>query len=316
MPQTGLTTRSAALTNYIQVSRYLAIDPYELLRQTRISPTLLDDPDNRIAALSVVELFEASAAEADCMNFGLLMAECRDLASLGPVSLLLKHVPTVGDIFKAAAEYRLLVSDILNISLVDDGESAVMRWDFEGEFAKRQIIENAVGAAYKIFTDVVEGRWQPDAVHFRHSAPNDLRHHSRFFACPVEFDSDFDGWASSTASLKVENPRANPGLMRQAGKLLEMLPREPKRSMSDRVRLAIYLLLSSGDLTIEKIADNLALTPRQLQRRLEEEELTFARVLNDTRRELAIRYLRSSKHAIGDVALLLGYSSSSAFTRW
>ena len=56
------TTRAAALTNYIQVGRFLALDPHEMLRQGKISPWLLDDPDNRISARSVVELFEASAA--------------------------------------------------------------------------------------------------------------------------------------------------------------------------------------------------------------------------------------------------------------
>jgi len=95
-----------------------------MLRKGKIVPWLLDDPHNRITARSVVDLFEASAAASDCESFGLFMAESRDFASLGPVSVLLNHLPTMRDIVECFIEYRILISDILNIALVDDGVNA------------------------------------------------------------------------------------------------------------------------------------------------------------------------------------------------
>ena len=47
-----------------------------------------------------------------------------DFASLGPVSVLLNHLPTMRDIVECFIEYRILISDILNIALVDDGVNA------------------------------------------------------------------------------------------------------------------------------------------------------------------------------------------------
>lgn len=310
------TTRAAALTNYIQVGRFLALDPYEMLRQVKISPWLLDDPDNRISARSVVELFEASAAVSHCMSVGLLMAECRDFASLGPVSVLLNYLPTMRDIINGFIEYRILISDVLNIQLVDDGINAEVRWELTEGFAKRQIVENAVGVSYKVFTSAMSGRWRPEFVHFRHSAPADLKHHKNFFQCELQFDGSFDGWSCPSHWLDAKNPNADPALARNATKLMELLPRSTNPSMSERTKLAVNLLIPHGGITIEKVADNLATHPRNLQRQLEEEGQTFAGILNSTRRELSVRYLTSSRNSIADIAVLVGYSGTNAFSRW
>ena len=64
------------------------------------------------------------------------------------------------------------------------------------------------------------------------------------------------------------------------------------------------------------MAANLGLTTRSLQRSLERESQVFAGLLNETRRELARRYLATSSHSITTISDLTGYASSSAFTRW
>ena len=55
---------------------------------------------------------------------------------------------------------------------------------------------------------------------------------------------------------------------------------------------------------------------RTLQRSLGNEGRTFAMLLNDVRRELALRYLSSSTHSITSVAQMTGYATPSSFTRW
>ncbi len=297
-------TRAAALTNYVQVGRFLALDPHEMLRQGKISPWLLDDPDNRISARSVVELFEASAAASHCMSFGLLMAECRDFASLGPVSVLLNYLPTMRDIINGFIEYRILISDILNIQLVDDGNNAEIHWEFS-EIAKQQIVENAVGVSYKVFTSAMSGRWQPESVHFRHSAPADLNSTTRIsFSASCNLTTPSTAGAVRRIGWMSEIPVRISALARNATKLIELLPKSTKRSMTERTKLAVSLLIPHVELrskrwpTIWRPSSN-------LQRQLEEEGQTFASILKSTRRELSVRYLTSSRNSIADIAVLL-----------
>ncbi|MFH7450885.1 helix-turn-helix domain-containing protein, partial [Pseudomonas syringae pv. tagetis] len=52
-----------------------------------------------------------------------------------------------------------------------------------------------------------------------------------------------------------------------------------------------------------------------LRRKLAEEGTRFRAVLNDTRRDLAMTYIRDTELAFGELAYLLGFASAEAFQR-
>ncbi|MGA9526123.1 MAG: helix-turn-helix transcriptional regulator, partial [Myxococcaceae bacterium] len=82
-----------------------------------------------------------------------------------------------------------------------------------------------------------------------------------------------------------------------------------------QVRQRVTSALSGGEPTLEAIASQLAITPRTLQRRLKEHGTTYQLLLEELRRELALRYLRDHGLEISEVAFLLGFSEPSAFHR-
>ncbi|MCA9803210.1 MAG: AraC family transcriptional regulator ligand-binding domain-containing protein [Cyanobacteria bacterium HKST-UBA02] len=86
-------------------------------------------------------------------------------------------------------------------------------------------------------------------------------------------------------------------------------------SVSDRVSAALLELLPSGSATMESVASKLAMSKRTLQRRLNEDGVSFQSVLNDTRKELALHYLREKNLPGVEVSFLLGYQEASSFYR-
>ena len=54
---------------------------------------------------------------------------------------------------------------------------------------------------------------------------------------------------------------------------------------------------------------------RSLQRKLKEEDTSYKDLLEETRRQLALQYLRDSRRSIGEITYLLGFSEPSNFTR-
>jgi AraC-like DNA-binding protein len=78
--------------------------------------------------------------------------------------------------------------------------------------------------------------------------------------------------------------------------------------------------LPLGEPSPEAIARHLHLSVRTLQRKLANEGTSFTRLLDDTRRALALAYLADGRHAVGEIAYLLGYSHTASFThacaRW
>jgi AraC-like DNA-binding protein len=57
------------------------------------------------------------------------------------------------------------------------------------------------------------------------------------------------------------------------------------------------------------------MTERTLSRRLQNEGTSFQDLLNDTRRKLALQYLRQPSLTLAEVAYLLGFSDQSTFFR-
>jgi AraC-like DNA-binding protein len=98
----------------------------------------------------------------------------------------------------------------------------------------------------------------------------------------------------------------------------ERLSREHANDPNDlrrRLRDAIVVELRGGDPSAQTIAKRLAVSVRTLQRKLAEEGLSFQGVVDETRAELADRYLEGEGLSVTEVAFLLGYAESSSFAR-
>jgi len=309
--------RASTLQNYLNVARFTGLDPLKILKSNHISLKDLENFDAKLPAISVVKLYEDSATASRRQDFGLLMAESRSFASLGPISLLLRYQPTVRAIVRQVVQNVALLNDINRPQLVDDGQMAMIRMELSPGFALRQTIELAVASACRMYRELMAGAWQPEAIHFRHSSPASLATHRRVLRCPIVFDSDFDGIVCSSVSLDVSNPWADPAMASHAQRFIDMLSSQrPPNSVTEQARQAILLLISSGKATKEKVAENLAVHPRSLQRLLSQEQTNFGELLGAVKRDLALRYLNGSNHSVTDIALLLGYSTISSFTRW
>jgi AraC-like DNA-binding protein len=81
--------------------------------------------------------------------------------------------------------------------------------------------------------------------------------------------------------------------------------------------MAGYGLLATGSRlrSLEWIDADLHISSRTLQRRLRDAGTSFRSELNLIRHESALSYLRDELLQIADIAMLLGYSEHSAFTR-
>jgi len=84
---------------------------------------------------------------------------------------------------------------------------------------------------------------------------------------------------------------------------------------SERVSATLLELLPVGAGNVKAVSRALLLSPRTLQRRLENEGVTFQEVLQETRESLARHYLDQSPMTTTDIAFLLGYDEPSSFSR-
>jgi AraC-like DNA-binding protein len=313
----GTLVRAAALTNYFDVAAQLGLNPQRLVASVGLSRKLLSDPEQRIPLSAAIMLLEESARLTNCSTFGLRMAQSRQLADMGVVSLLLTHQRTLRAALLTMIRYQHLMNESLAIYIEDAGKMVILRQDLVADFptSSRQGTELAIGTLFRGCATLLGAHWHPQKVCFTHSAPADLELHRRIFKCKLEFDSEFNGIVCPAADLDYPNPLADPNMARHAERFIDALPGRAPSLVLD-VRKAIYVGLPMGRATIEQVAQALGMNVRTLQRRLEDSGCTFSELINDVRRTLVLRYMENQHYRLRRIAELLGYSMLSSFTRW
>lgn len=86
-------------------------------------------------------------------------------------------------------------------------------------------------------------------------------------------------------------------------------------TMVERVRSALLEALPAGEVSMRSIGKKLGVGTRTLQRRLQEENTSFQRVLDVVRSSLADHYLRKTAITNAEIALLLGFEDANSFVR-
>lgn len=314
-----LLVRAACLTNYREVAQAGGLNPDRMLFDAGLSPSVLSEPDLMIPVEHVGQLLQASAQQSGNESFGLCMAQSRRLSNLGAVGLLIRDQLTLRDSLVVLMRYQVLLNSSLTLTLEESGDVVILSKQVKPGHAQqptRQRIELAIGVMLRLMRLFLGADWQPQRVCFEHAAPRDVSVHHRVLGHGVAFNADFNGIVCAKADLDVSNPSADPAMARYAQQLLDAAGKPQRPTLLGEVRRTILLLLPSGRCTIEQVADHMGAACRTVQRGLAEQGQTFSSMVKEIRLELVTRHVVESDRPLTDVAMLLGFSAPSAFSRW
>ncbi|MFI7409712.1 AraC family transcriptional regulator [Streptomyces sp. NPDC049627] len=310
--------RTAALSGYVELCRTLGIDPQALMKRVGLDTAALAVQDRWISGAAAVQLLELSATASGHDDFGLLMAEFRRFANLGPVSLVVREEPDVRSALGLLIRHQHMYNEVLHARLSEGDGLATLKVDLQiGEAMEaRQATELAVAAFHRILRGFLGARWQPLSVWFRHPAPADTATHQRAFGPMVGFGREFDGIVFYSDDLDAPNAMADPLLREYARQYFESIVVPKDATVADRVRELIEVLLPSGRCSIEQVARSLGVDRRTVHRQLASSGETFSSLLNATRMHLAEQFVANPRRSLTEISDLLGFSSLSAFSRW
>ena len=123
-------------------------------------------------------------------------------------------------------------------------------------------------------------------------------------------------WQQTFGQKEREPAQRAGGVFGFLAELLQSLSAEPKpRCFRMEVESAIEPMLASGEVSIDRVARQLAMSRQTLYRRLKAEDVTFEEILDAQRRQLAIRYLGMDRISVKAAAYKLGFSDPAAFSR-
>lgn len=213
--------------------------------------------------------------------------------------------------------YQRLVYDVIPMERRDGDGYVDLVWDDKHGRPGPLVDETAITALVQFCRNIADHRLTPRFVHFINPCPDSLQPYTDYYGCSVKFDQPETIVRIDHADLERPLRTADPTMIelmeRHAESLLATLPHEDE--LIEQVRQTITSCLYEGEPNIDVVAARLERTPRTLQRALSVAGSSFREELNTIRKELALAYLRNAHLSILDIAMLLGYTEHSAFSR-
>lgn len=289
-------------------------DRAELLREAGLHEDVLREPDRRIPASRIVSLWHALVARLPDPALGIHIASDIDLRRWGLVGYVMAHSPTLERALRRFERYGRILTETLRVHLAG-GE---LRIDSEPQLvALRHPIDARLALIVGAARQIAGADLDPSAIRLPYPRPVDTSAHARWFRCPLQFGAEHAAVVFSPQDLGREVSTADETLASYLNRLAEVVLKSLSAgdSFVTRVRRALWSDLSEGRPSLARSARTLGTSPRTLQRRLDQEGTTFARVLDAFRREMAAGLLRDPELSVSETAFLLGYSETSAFHR-
>ena len=313
------TIQAKAAEKILNAAVARGVKPESLCEAVNFDPSALNDPDSRMPFAQLVALYEKAADLTGDDNFGLHIGESVALSAFDVVGYCALNSPTLGAAFARVARYHSIWTDGALFTVESTGETSaiVYRYSDPSIPEHRQDSEMTLATVTTLCRNIATPDFTPAVVEFQHAAPANTSEHQQLFNCPVRFGAPTNRLSFPSDFLQLPIAKADASLCavldRHAEELLAKFP--PRDSLIDQVRNVIADEFRGGEPSLERSAAHLGLTPRTLQRKLQELGTTYNDVLDQMRRQLAMRYLREPRMAICEVAYLLGFSESSSFHR-
>ena len=156
----------------------------------------------------------------------------------------------------------------------------------------------------------------PQRVEFQR-APAHREMYEVHFRCPVKFRANQNALVFKKADMELPFVTSNPDLLATVAPQLEaeLTEQLAQKNFNEQAKGILKRLLAGQRPGIDDLARELHLSTRTLQRRLTEQGITFQRLLEEARRELARHYLLHSSRELNETAYLLGYEDANSFFR-
>lgn len=318
-PRSDAFVHVVATAGLIETLRAAGCDPGSVLAAAGLKSGDLEDPDKRISLRQYISLLDYAAQRSGDDCFGLHFGARFDPGSYGALGFVALNSPTIGAALLNVGRYLSVMRDQCRVILEVEGNTARLRYRLSAATvqARRHDAELALARICSGIRTVMGPSWAPSAVQFEHGAPKDDAPYTRFFAAPVRFGQSANVLAFGQEVLNATIQAADSRLLRILEGLMEeqLSRRRSDNDLVERVRRQVLEALHSGAPAIGEVAAAGGMSTRTLQRRLAEEGLTYNKLVDDLRYDLALEYLQEQSLSISEIAFLLGYSEASAFDR-
>jgi AraC-like DNA-binding protein len=295
------------------------LDGTAIAARAGIDAATLTDADGRVPRAALTRLWELAVEESGDPAFGLEAARHTLQTTFHALGYAVLASTTMREAVERIIRYRRLIGEIIQLRLEEHGDAS--RFVVDVSAGRGVVPPQAVDAFMAVMVRQARllqgGRNSPPlSVSLERAAPDDPSPYTRAFGTPVSFGQPANFLEYSHADLDRRLPSANAELARQNDEVVvRYLARLEESGVLVKTRQALFDSLPSGAPTKQQIAKRLGMSPRSLQRMLADEGTSFTDLLAEARLTLAKSYLDEGRLPVTEIAFVLGFADTSAFSR-
>lgn len=289
-----------------------------LLTEAGLDEGVLSDPQCEAPVSNFIALCELIGQRID-PNFGLMAGLALDSTMLGAFGHAVRSAASVEQALHCMCRYMVVHMQATRLHADIGEKNLVIDYQVTDPtiVQRRQDAELTFSLIHHDLGDISGGPLRLLRVDFEHPAPADISLHKRIFDCPLYFGQSSNRLHYPRSILERPLRTADPRLYG----VLEAALEEQRKSRTLNLDFIGWLSrsiassLGNGEISLEQIAGDRGMSGRTLQRRLRELGLEFSDLVENVRRAVALEYIANSHHSLTEVALLVGYSEASSFSR-
>ena len=303
---------------FVRLLEMHGVDAPALLREAGIDPASLRDSTARLSSNAWDNAVAKAAVAIPDPAFALRAARSWHPSHLGALGHAWLTSSTLRTGLQRLERYGRILGERPYFKLASAAEGLRFTYDHR----RRDPVLQAIGAdfALSLIVDMCRMNYgaalRPAAVRLSRAKPGNPEPWKHHYGCPVHFDAGEDGFLLPLRVADEALPTANRQLAGTLdGVLAGQLAMLDRNNIPARCKAALLEQLTSGEISEDGMAKTLHMSRRTLQRKLADASLSYQKLVDDTRRDLALRYLDDPQKSVTDVTFLLGFSGQSAFTR-
>jgi len=296
-------------------------EPKEVLRECRLDPELLENPNLTIDFWEFSRLSKRIIKLLKDETHGLLEVP-QSIGTSELIALVLIQKATLEEAIDSLALFSNRRQSGMLHSVQKTLTNCLYRVDIEADC--RMLNEFAVEAAllfrHRLLCWLCGVRIPVTQLHLPYAAP-EWQHEYQYMytSAAVFFESPYAGFTFDKSYLGYPIVQDEAGVNDQLAMAFGALPQVEFRlgPLATQVRDRVLgQLTKSGEIpNLESTAKALSFEPHTLRRRLKKEGISYHELLAIARQDLAVKLLAQKTMSIEDVASNLGYTEMSSFSR-
>jgi AraC-like DNA-binding protein len=291
------------------------VDPADAFRAAGLDPQPYRDPDARLRLSAIKRLWTQCErlTKNPCIAFEVGMAA--HPANFHAVGYAWLASRNLREALMRLVRYHRVMSTATDPSIIETESELILNINQPPSWPQ-QSLDTATTAVVALCREITYEEFKPLRVEMTRAAPPCAKQLARYFLCPVVYGAGRTCIAFRREQTEKFLPRQNPALARVNDEVaLKYIAQMDRHDVLSRAKLSLIDMLSNGEPSRNALAHRLHMSERTLGRRLSERGLSFRALLDSVRKELGLGYMDEFRHAITDVAYLLGFSDQSNFAR-